>query len=193
MPTVTSANKAEFDKAEMFRRGLLKEDNNHQEILNRMSKEVPEDVEHASFGHEGFVYHTPLRPIENAQQRMLGIKITPIHERAFKSDKPIHAHHVNKIEARPYSHEAIRHFAKELADAGVEGLMHKSNQKFSFVHESPKEKGKHQATEYDKSGAIGDMQRKNKAEAIHTLLDKGYTKILPKERISHLIEKAMSK
>ena len=193
MPTVTSENKAEFDKAELLKRGLLKDDNSHQDILNRMSKDVPEDVEQAAFGHEGYVYHTPLRPIENSQQSMLGTKITPIHERVFVSDKPIESYKINKIEARPISHEAIKHFAKELANANVEGLMHKSNQKFSFVHESPKEKGKHQATEYDKSGAIGDMQRKDKADAIHTLLDKGYTKILPKERISHLIQKAMLK
>ena len=101
MPTVTSANKAEFDKAEMIKHGLLKEDNSHQEILHRMSKDVPEDVESAAFGHEGYVYHTPLRPMENSQQSMLGVKVKPIHERAFVSDKPIESHKINKIEARP--------------------------------------------------------------------------------------------
>ena len=80
-----------------------------------------------------------------------------------------------------------------MAESGVSGLLHKTGKKFSFVHESTKEKGKHQATEYDTSGAIGDMQREDKADAIHTLLDKGYTKILPKERISGLIKKAMIK
>ena len=193
MPTVTSHNKEEFDRAEMEKRGQLKNDKGHEKILERMSKDVPEDIEQAAFGHEGYVYHTPHRPIENSQQTTLGVKIKPIHERAFSSNEPINAEKINAIEARPISHEAVKHFAKELAESGVSGLLHKTGKKFSFVHESTKEKGKHQATEYDTSGAIGDMQREDKADAIHTLLDKGYTKILPKERISGLIKKTMIK
>ena len=53
MPTVTSHNKEEFDRAEMEKRGQLKNDKGHEKILERMSKDVPEDIEQAAFGHEG--------------------------------------------------------------------------------------------------------------------------------------------
>jgi len=193
MPTVTSANKAEFDRQEMLRHGLLKEDKSHEQVLERMSKDVPEDIENASFGHEGYVYHTPLRPIENSQQSMLGTKITPIHERAFASDKPIDASKINQIEARPISDKAIYHFAKELAKSEINGFMHKDKKRFSFIHESPKEKGKQQATEYDNQGAIKDSQHEDKATAIHQLINNGYTKVLSDDRLGGLIQKVMSK
>ena len=193
MPTVTSANKAEFDRQEMLRHGLLKEDKSHEQVLERMSKDIPEDVENASFGHEGYVYHTPHRPIENSQQSMLGTKITPIHERAFSSDKPIDANKINKIEARPISENAIHHFSKELAKSEINGFMHKDKKRFSFIHESPKEKGKQQATEYDNKGAIKDSQHEDKAHAIHQLISNGYTKVLSDDRLGKLIQSVMSK
>jgi hypothetical protein len=186
---VTSENKAEHDAKKLG----LNDDKHHHQILERLGKNVPEDVENAAFGHEGYVYHTPYRPIENSQQTSLGTKITPIHERAFSSDKPISAEKINKIEAKPISENAIKHFAKELADAGVHGMMHKSGGKFSVALESAKGKGKHQVTEYDKSGAIGDSQHNDKAEAIHRMIEHGYTKILPQEKIGTLIQKVMIK
>jgi len=183
---VTSENKAEHDSKKL---GI--ENKHHHEILQRMSKTVPEDVENSSFGHEGYVYHTPHRPIENAQQTAIGSKITPIHERAFSSLKPINSEYINKIEARPISENAIHHFAKELADAGIMGMMHKDSKKFAVALESAKGKGKKQVTEYDKSGAVGDSQHESQADAIHRLIGHGYNKILSKDRIGSLIQKVM--
>ena len=184
---VTSENKADYDAKKMG----IGPNEHHAKVLERMSKSVPEDVENAAFGHEGYVYHTPHRPIENSQQTTLGTKITPIHERAFSSDKPIAADKINKIEARPISESAIKHFASKLANAGVQGMMHKDSKKFAVSLESAKGKGKQQVTEYDKSGAIGDSQHSDQTSAIHRLIGHGYNKILPKERISSLIQKAM--
>jgi hypothetical protein len=185
---VTSENKTDYDAKKLG----IGPNEHHAKVLERMSKPVPEDVENAAFGHEGYVYHTPYRPIENSQQTALGTKITPIHERAFFSDKPISAEKINKIEARPISENAIKSFASELADAGVHGMMHKDSKKFAVALESAKNKGQHQVTEYDKAGAVGDSQHPNKASAIHRLIGHGYNKILPKEKVSSLIQKVMS-
>jgi hypothetical protein len=186
---VTSENREEYNNKKMG----IDEHEHHHKILERMTKEIPEDVENATFGHEGYIYHTPHRPIENSQQTALGVKIKPIHERAFSSEKPLHSKKINSIEAVPISENAIHHFAKELADSDIHGMMHKKSTKFASIHDSSKEKNKKQITEFDKSGAIGDSQHLNKAEAIHRLIKHGYSKILPKERLSSLIQKSMTK
>jgi len=78
-----------------------------------------------------------------------------------------------------------------VADSGVHGMMHKDAKRFAVVMESTKGVGKHQVTEYDKSGAIGDSQHDDKTKAIHRMIEQGYRKILPKERVSSLIQKVM--
>ena len=164
-----------------------------QSTLEMMKKEVPESIENEIFGKTGYIYYTPYRPIENSQEKMLGSKITPIHERVFTSDKPLTSKQLNDIEAMPISTEAVHKFAKELADSGVAGMMSKDGQRFSFIHESTKSTGKTQITYYDKNGAIKDSQHKDTADAIQELIEGGYIKILPEQKIGSLIQKVMVK
>ncbi len=164
---------------------------NQEGTLERMKKEVPESVENEIFGETGYIYYTPHRPIENSQEKMLGTKIKPLHERVFVSDKPLSSDKLNDIEAIPISQESKHQFAKELADSGVVGMMNKDGKRFSFVHESTKHDGKIQITYYDKSGAILDSQHNDRASAIEELIEGGFMKILPEEKVGSLIQKVM--
>jgi hypothetical protein len=163
----------------------------HQQLLTRMARGVPDDVTDSAFGASGYAYHTPHRPIENSQEKAIGERVTPIHERAFTTERPLAAHKLNQIEAVPVSSDAVRHFAKEMHDAGVTGMMHKDAKRFSAVMPSSKNEGHHQATYFDNQGAISDTQHADPVDAIHHLLDSGYTKILPEHRLGSLIQKTM--
>jgi hypothetical protein len=163
----------------------------HQQLLTRMARGVPDDVTDSAFGASGYAYHTPHRPIENSQEKAIGERVTPIHERAFTTERPLAAHKLNQIEAVPVSSDAVRHFAKEMHDAGVTGMMHKDSKRFSAVMPSSKNEGHHQATYFDNQGAISDTQHADPVDAIHHLLDSGYTKILPEHRLGSLIQKTM--
>lgn len=165
----------------------------HEAVLKSMSKGLPDDVVDAGFGVDGYLYHTPYRPFENAQQSALGVKAKPIAERLFSTDVPLSAAQLKEIEAVPASEVSSLAFSKELADEGAFSFLNKDGKRFSVVMPSAKNQGQFQATTYDPSGAIGDSQHQSMAEAIQRLIDGGYSKILPEERASSLLDRVMLK
>lgn len=164
----------------------------HTDTLSRLSKGVPDDVVDKTFGVSGHAYYTPMRPFENAQANSLGVKTTPIAERAFKSDAPLTAKQLAGIEAIPLSDDSIRSFAKELSDEGLFAMMHKDGKRFTVVMPSTKNKG-FQMTEYDPKGAIGDRQTNTPEDAIQRMIEAGYSKYMDEGMASRLMNKVMLK
>jgi len=162
----------------------------HNDVLNSISKGVPDDVSAASFGRDEFIYHTPYRPFENAQATAIGGG-TPIAERVFSTSKPLTAAQMKSIEAIPVSESATNAFSKELADEGAFGFLNKDGKRFSVVTPSAKNQGQFQATQYDPKGAIGDSQHQSQSEAIRRLIDSGYSKVLDENRIEKFLQKVM--
>ncbi len=162
----------------------------HTDVINSMSRDVPDHIVDSTFGINGNVYYTPLRPFENSQATAIGGKFVPVGERLFATESPLTAKQMAAIEAMPLSPDATRAFAKELADEGLVGMLHKDKKRFGVVLPSTKETGV-QFTEYDPKGAIGDMQFGTNAEAVQEMLQKGYSKYLPEDMLSRLIDKAM--
>jgi hypothetical protein len=162
----------------------------HNDVLASMSKGIPDDVASSAFGRDGFIYHTPYRPFENAQSTAIGGG-SPISERVFSTTKPLTASQLKSIEAVPVSDMATNAFAKELSDEGAIGFLNKDGKRFSVVTPSAKNQGQFQATQYDPRGAIGDSQHQSSADAIQRLIDGGYSKILDDKRIENFLRKVM--
>lgn len=163
----------------------------HSDVLKSYSKGVPDDVAEISFGADGYIYHTPYRPFENAQQTAIGVKANPLGERVFSTATPLDAKTLKSIEAVPVSGNANSAFAKELADEGAMGFLNKDGKRFSVVTPSAKNQGQFQATQYDPRGAIGDSQHESQAAAILRMMEGGYSKILDENRIGGLLSKVM--
>lgn len=163
----------------------------HNDVLKSYSKGVPDDVANATFGVDGYIYHTPYRPFENAQQTAIGVKATPIGERIFSTTSPLDAKTLKSIEAIPVSDSASRAFAKELGDEGAMGFLNKDGKRFSVVMPSAKNQGMYQATQYDPKGAIGDSQHPTQENAILRMMNGGYSKVLEDNRIEGLLSKVM--
>lgn len=163
----------------------------HGNVLGAYSKGIPDDVAADSFGAEGYVYHTPYRPFENAQQSAIGEKANVLAERLFSTQSPLSAKMLDSIEAVPVSGNASYAFSKELGDEGAMGFLNKDGKRFSVVLPSAKNQGQYQATQYDPRGAIGDSQHQSQAEAIQRMIDGGYSRILDENRIGGLLNKVM--
>jgi len=163
----------------------------HNDVLKSYSKGIPDDVSGAAFGADGFVYHTPYRPFENAQQTALGVKATPLGERVFSTSTPLDAKTLKAIEGVPVSDNANMAFAKELGDEGAMGFLNKDGKRFSVVMPSAKNQGQFQATQYDPRGAIGDSQHQTQADAILRMMDGGYSRVLDDNRIDGLLSRVM--
>lgn len=163
----------------------------HGDVLASMAKGVPDDVVDAAFGANGYVYHTPYRPFENAQQTAIGMKASPLGERLFSTAEPLSAKAMRSIEAVPVSDSASGAFAKELADEGAMSFLNKDGQRFSVITPSAKNSGQFQATQYDPKGAIGDSQHLTWADAVQRLIDSGYSKILDEKRAANLLDRVM--
>lgn len=163
----------------------------HNDVLRSISKGIPDDVSGAAFGADGFIYHTPYRPFENAQQTAIGVKANSLGERLFSTSTPLSAKVLQSIEAVPVSDSASHAFAKELGDEGAMGFFNKDGKRFSVVMPSAKNQGMYQATQYDPKGAIGDSQHDTQANAILRMMNGGYSKVMDDQRIESLLNKVM--
>lgn len=164
----------------------------HNSVLERAARGTPDDLAGPLFDMQGaYVYHTPLRPFENAQATAIGGKASSVGERLFSTSEPLSAAKLASIEAYPATDAASMAFARELADEGAMALMHRDGKRFSVVMPSSKEAGKFQLTNYDTKGAIGDSQHKDAAEAIQRLIGAGYSKVLDPSRADKLMSQVM--
>jgi len=160
--------------------------------LKSLAETLPDDVIGSTFGDAGYIYHSKLRPFENAQRSMLGQDVEVMSERIIRTGQPIKAEKLAELELVPVSPDARMNVAKDIATDGFFAAISKTGQ-ITLVTPSAKNPGMFQRTIYDKKGPVSDAQHETIEDAIVSAADAGYSKQIDADRAEKLIQSSLAK